>query len=332
MRIGRWTHGDTHGEGFVIEDAVVPFPEGATVQEVLAAGLAAAADLHDRADPAGGVPLSEVTLLAPLAPASVRDFAVFEEHVEGMSADSNGDPQVGEAWYESPTFYFTNPHQIFGTGHRITPPATERLDFELEIAVVVGGVGGRPGTDLSVVEAADHVFGYLIMNDWSARDIQAAEMRGHLGPAKGKDFATSLGPWIVTADEMAPFLDAEGFLAIRAEVYVNDELIGADLVSNMAWTFPELLVYSSRASRVVPGDVIGSGTVGNGGCLGELWGKAGGQLEPPPLQEGDVVRMTVEGLGELTGIVGRSRDAHPLPTARARPAPRSRSRVAEHAG
>lgn len=326
MKIARWTHGDTHGEGFVIDDAVVPFPEGATVREVLEAGLAIAADLYDRIDASQRIPLAEVALLSPLVPAAVRDFAVFEEHVEGMSADANGDPHVGDAWYESPTFYFTNPHQIFGTGHRITPPDTERLDFELEIAVVVGGVDGAPGTDLSVDEAPAHVFGYTIMNDWSARDIQSAEMRGHLGPAKGKDFATSLGPWIVTADEMAPFLDSEGFLAVRAEVYVNDTLIGADLVSNMAWTFPELLVYSSRASRIVPGDVLGSGTVGNGGCLGELWGKAGGELVPPPLREGDVVRMTVEGLGELTGTVGASRAPHPLPAARARPKQRARHR------
>lgn len=327
MKIARWTHGDTLGEGFVVDGAVIPFPDGATVAEVLAGGLTAAAGLHARADREPAVPLSEVSLLAPLVPAAVRDFAVFEEHVEGMSADADGVPHVGDAWYEAPTFYFTNPHQIFGTCQQIIPPATERLDFELEVAVVVGGVPGQPGTDLEAAEAADHIFGYTIMNDWSARDIQAAEMRGHLGPAKGKDFATSLGPWIVTADEMADFLDPEGGLAVRAEVYVNDTLVGADLVSNMAWTFPELLVYASRASRVVPGDVLGSGTVGNGGCLGELWGKAGGELIPPPLQEGDTVRMLVEGLGELTGTVGPSRAPHPLPPARRCPVPRSRRRT-----
>lgn len=248
------------------------------------------------------------------------------EHVEGMSADENGDPRVGAAWYESPTFYFTNPHQVFGTGHQIRPPVTERLDFELEVAVVVGGVDGHTGEDLDVEAAIGHTFGYVIMNDWSARDVQAAEMRKNLGPAKGKDFATSLGPWIVTADEMAEYLDPDGFLGVRAEVHVNDELIGADLLSNMAWTFPELMVYASRASRVAPGDVLGSGTVGNGGCLGELWGRAGGELVPPPLREGDVVRMTVEGLGELVGSVGSARPPHSLPTARRRPAPRARHR------
>ena len=327
MRIARWTHGDTRGEGFVVDDAVVPFPDGATVREVLTAGLPAATELHGRIDPRAGVPLSEVSLLAPLAPTSVRDFAVFEEHVEGMSADAGGRPRVGAAWYESPTFYFTNPHQVFGTGQTIAPPDTERLDYELEVAVVLGGITHDGGQDLTPASAAEHVFGYLVMNDWSARDLQAAEMRVHLGPAKGKDFATSLGPWIVTADEMAPYLDEDGFLAVRAEVYVNDELIGADLVSNMAWTFPELIAYASRASRVVSGDVLGSGTVGNGGCLGELWGKAGGELTPPPLQEGDVVRMTVEGLGDLVGAVGTfQRSPHRLPPARPRPAPRARRR------
>ena len=135
---------------------------------------------------------------------------------------------------------------------------------------------GSDGANLTPEAAASHIFGYTIMNDWSARDLQAREMKVRLGPAKGKDFGTSLGPWIVTADELAPFLDDDGFLAVRAEVFVNGELIGEDLVSNMGWPFPELVAYASRNSRVVPGDVLGSGTVGNGGCLGELWGRAGG--------------------------------------------------------
>lgn len=326
MRIARWNDAGVTGEGFIIKDSVVPFPDGSTVADVLSAGLTRAAELRERVDLRAFTPLSEVSLLSPLTPATVRDFAVFEEHVEGMSADEHGAPQVGAAWYESPTFYFTNPHQVFGTGYHIRPPVTERLDFELEVAVVVGAAEGSAGENLDLEAAGKHIFGYVIMNDWSARDIQAAEMRVHLGPAKGKDFATSLGPWIVTADEMEGYLDAEGFLAVRAEVYVNDVLIGEDLVSNMAWNFPELLVYASRASRVLPGDVLGSGTVGNGGCLGELWGKAGGELVPPPLQEGDVVRMVVEGLGELVGTVGPAVPPHPLPPARRRRVPRARRR------
>jgi 2-keto-4-pentenoate hydratase/2-oxohepta-3-ene-1,7-dioic acid hydratase in catechol pathway len=212
---------------------------------------------------------------------------------------------------------------VLGPGEQVRPPVTERLDFELEIAVVVGGVEGSDGTDLTPDAAASHIFGYTIMNDWSARDLQAREMKVRLGPAKGKDFGTSLGPWIVTADELAPFLDADGFLAVRAEVFVNGVLTGQDLVSNMGWPFPELVAYAARNSRVVPGDVLGSGTVGNGGCLGELWGRAGG-LTPPPLGEGDEVRMVVEGIGELTARVGAAVVAPPLPAARRRSRQRSR--------
>ena len=185
----------------------------------------------------------------------------------------------------------------------MSPPVTERLDFELEVAVVIGGVPGSDGANLTAEAAASHIFGYTIMNDWSARDLQSREMKVRLGPAKGKDFGTSLGPWIVTADELAPFLDEDGFLAVRAEVFVNGELVGDDLVSNMGWPFPELVAYASRNSRVVPGDVLGSGTVGNGGCLAELWGRRG-ELTPPPLAEGDEVRMVVEGIGELVARVG----------------------------
>jgi 2-keto-4-pentenoate hydratase/2-oxohepta-3-ene-1,7-dioic acid hydratase in catechol pathway len=132
---------------------------------------------------------------------------------------------------------------------------------------------------------------------------------------------TSLGPWIVTADELEPALDDDGFLAVRAEVRVNDELIGEDLVSNMGWPFAELIAYASRNSRVVPGDVLGSGTVGNGGCLGELWGRRG-ELTPPPLRPGDVVSMSVEGIGELTSRVGQPVTAPDVPRARIRTRPR----------
>ena len=180
-------------------------------------------------------------------------------------------------------------------------------------------------SNLTPEDAASVIFGYTIMNDWSARDLQGREMKVRLGPAKGKDFGTALGPWIVTADELEPFLDADGFLAIRAEVYVNGELIGEDLVSNAGWPFPEFVAYASRNSRVVPGDVLGSGTVGNGGCLGELWGRNGG-LVPPPLQEGDDVRMVVEGIGELVGTVGAAVPAPDVPPARPRPRLRRRGR------
>ncbi|WP_345762763.1 fumarylacetoacetate hydrolase family protein [Diaminobutyricibacter sp. McL0608] len=323
MRIARWDADGILAEGFVVGDGVVPFPDGLTVADVLARGLADAHQLFDEVRDADGTPLSDVQLLAPLVPAAIRDFVAFEEHVEGISASVDGKSEVVPEWYQAPTFYFTNPHTVLGPNDRVNPPVTERLDFELEVAAVLGRASGIGESNLTAADAASVIFGYTIMNDWSARDVQSREMKVRLGPAKGKDFGTSLGPWIVTADEFAPCVDAESFLAIRAEVFVNDELIGHDLVSNMGWPFGELVAYASRNSRVVPGDVLGSGTTGNGGCLAELWGRRG-ELTPPPLAEGDVVRMVVEGIGELVGIVGASVPAPELPSARVRSRARTR--------
>ncbi len=319
MKVARWQDGAETGEGFIIDGIVVPFPNGLRVAEVLARGLAGARELYGRVNHDGGRPLDAVQLLAPLVPAAIRDFVAFEEHVEGVSASVDGKSEVVPEWYEAPTFYFTNPHTVLGPGEPVVPPVTQRLDFELEIAAVLGGPGGA---NLAGDEAAEAIFGYTIMNDWSARDIQSREMKVRLGPAKGKDFGTSLGPWIVTPDELEPYVDGDGFLALRAEVFINGERVGEDLVSNMGWTFPELVSYASRNSRVVFGDVLGSGTVGNGGCLGELWGRRG-ELTPPPLTAGDEVRMVVEGIGELTGTVGTAVEGPLVPRARNR----SRARI-----
>lgn len=323
MRIARWRHDGHVGEGFVVGDAVVPFPRGLCVADVLAAGLAEVPVLAAEADGEASVPLADVELLAPLVPASVRDFVAFEEHVEGVTASIDGASHVVDEWYEFPSFYFTNPHSIIATGAELRPPTTERLDFELEVGAVIGAVAGSDGRDLDPAEAAGHIFGYTIFNDWSARDIQAREMKVRLGPAKGKDFATTLGPWIVTADEFAGLLDDEGFLPIGMEVFVNGDRIGHDLLSNMGWPFGDLIAYASRNSRVSPGDVLGSGTAGNGGCLAELWGR-NGELTPPPLAAGDEVIMRVEGIGEIRNTVGRAVHVPEIPPARHRSRARSR--------
>lgn len=324
MRLARWTTPDgVVSEGFVIEGHVVAFPDARRVADVLAVGIDATRELFDRVSVDDGIALEDVALLSPLVPTSIRDFVAFEEHVEGVSASVDGKSEVVPEWHQAPTFYFTNPHTVLGPDDAVIPPRTERLDFELEVAVVVGGVAGAEGRDLTSEDAASHIYGYTIMNDWSARDLQSREMRVRLGPAKGKDFGTALGPWIVTADELTEFLDDDGFLAIRAEVTVNGTVIGGDLVSNMGWPFPELVAYASRNSRIVPGDVLGSGTVGNGGCLAELWGRSG-TLEPAPLVTGDVVEMTVEGIGMLRGIVAAAPDVPPIPAARVRTRARER--------
>ncbi|BDZ44246.1 hydroxylase [Naasia aerilata] len=315
------------GEGLVLDGVVVPFPGGATVAEVLRDGLDAASGLDATArtaleqDPSRGIPLDAVRLLPPVVPPSIRDFVTFEEHVEGVSAGVEGKSHVADEWYDAPTFYFTNPHTVRATGDTVPVPESRRLDFELELAAVIGGVPGSTGETLDVDAAGSHIFGYTVMNDWSARDLQAREMKVRLGPCKGKDFGMTLGPWIVTADELAQFVDDDGFLAVRAEVRVNGTLVGEDLVSNMGWPFPELVAYASRNSVVVPGDVLGSGTVGNGGCLGELWGR-GSSI--PPLEPGDEVRMTIEGVGEIVNVVGERVPAPDLPRARQRTRARTR--------
>ncbi|GHE59038.1 hypothetical protein GCM10017771_82120 [Streptomyces capitiformicae] len=193
------------------------------------------------------------------------------------------------------------------------PPGSSVLDFELEVAVVIG----KEGRDLTPEQARDHIVGYTIFNDWSARDLQSAEMKVGLGPCKGKDTATTLGPYLVTTDELEKYRDEDGFLRLALTAFVNGELVGEDLLSNMSWTFEEMVAYASRGTWVRPGDVLGSGTCGNGGCLAELWGVRGRQ-DPPPLKPGDTVTLTVEGMGSVSNTVVAGADAVPLPPARRR--------------
>jgi 2-keto-4-pentenoate hydratase/2-oxohepta-3-ene-1,7-dioic acid hydratase in catechol pathway len=327
MRLARWRIPDdpVTREGLVVGGRVAELPAGVGIQDLLEAGLTRALEIG--ADVEAGMTGAEahigaVTLLPPLRPATIRDFVAFEEHVEGITASVDGASEVVPEWYEYPTFYFTNPHSVLATGDTVIPPAaTQRLDFELEVAAVIGAVPGRDGAHLSPAEAGEHIFGYTIMNDWSARDVQAREMKVRLGPIKGKDFGTTLGPVIVTADEVHDLVDADGFLQLELEGRINGVTIGTDLLGNMGWPFPELVAYASRDTRVVPGDVLGSGTCGRG-CLAELWGRAG-ELTPPPLVAGDEVVLRVERLGEVRNVIGDARPTPGIPPAR----PRSRART-----
>jgi 2-keto-4-pentenoate hydratase/2-oxohepta-3-ene-1,7-dioic acid hydratase in catechol pathway len=263
------------------------------------------------------VPLVEAALLAPIEPPTIRDFSVFEQHISGVIKDANPDATVPPVWYESPFCYFTNPNALTGPGDDIpVPPGCRRLDLELEVGAVIG----RSGRDLAPGEAGEHIAGYTIFNDWSARDLQMAEMRLGLGMCKGKDFANTLGPWIVTPDELERYIEGDR-LALELRAEVNGGALGTDTLANMAWSFPELVSYASRGTWVRPGDVLGSGTCGNG-CLLELWGRRGRDCLPP-LAPGDVVSLHVEGIGTLTNAVVAGVEPHALPRARSgRPAPR----------
>jgi 2-keto-4-pentenoate hydratase/2-oxohepta-3-ene-1,7-dioic acid hydratase in catechol pathway len=167
--------------------------------------------------------------------------------------------------------------------------------------------------------ARDLIAGYTIFNDWSARDLQRREMRVGLGPAKGKDTANTLGPWVVTADELELYR-RDGRLDLDLRVAINGTPFGDDSLANMGWSFEEMLAYASRGTWVRPGDVLGSGTCGSG-CLAEIWGRRGA-IDPPPLGPGDVVTITVEAIGTLSSTLVAGAD--PVPVPRARPATRRR--------
>ena len=204
MRIGRVDHEGSPRAAVVDGDTV----------RVLAAEVGTfdllGADGGDRDRLAGRVEtevsLDQAALLAPVEPPTIRDFSVFEQHISGVIKDANPDATVPPVWYESPFCYFTNPNALTGPGEDIpVPPGCRRLDLELEVGAVIG----RPGRDLAPGEAGEYIAGYTIFNDWSARDLQMAEMKLGLGMCKGKDFANTLGPWIVTTDELETYVDAD---------------------------------------------------------------------------------------------------------------------------
>ena len=192
-------------------------------------------------------------LLVPILPSSLRDFLAFEDHVR-RGAERRG-TEVPAAWHEFPVYYKGNHRSVLGPDEDVAWPSfAEVLDFECEVACIVG----RQGRDLNEAEAAGTIFGYTMMNDWSARDLQAKEMSAWLGPAKSKDFATSLGPCIVTPDE----LDTGNVpLAVR----VDGQVWAEGNLGDARWTFSQMIAYVSRGEDVWPGDVYGSGTFG-GGC------------------------------------------------------------------
>ncbi|MFD3450435.1 fumarylacetoacetate hydrolase family protein [Microbacteriaceae bacterium 4G12] len=237
--------------------------------------------------------LEEVTLCAPLPnPGSIRDFYAFEQHVK--TARGRRGLDVALEWYEIPVFYFTNHRAVIGTNDKvICPRGSEKLDYELEIACIIG----KEGRNISRVQAEEYIFGYCILNDWSARDIQAQEMKVGLGPAKGKDFATSLGPYIVTKDELEPYRMQDRY-DLQMKATVNGKQLSGGNYKDIHYTFAEMIERASANVTLYPGDVIGSGTVGTG-CILELGTETW-------LQAGDVVELEITGLGVLRNEIYKS--------------------------
>jgi fumarylacetoacetate (FAA) hydrolase len=233
--------------------------------------------------------LSNVRIRPPISrPPTIRDFYAFEDHVKAARARRG--LQIPEEWYEFPAFYYSNPTMLYGQEDEVPYPSyTKALDYELEVACIIG----KGGTNIREEEAETRIAGYTIMNDWSARDIQQPEMKIGLGPAKAKDFATSLGPWLVTPDELQDKKSAPGKFDLRMKATVNGKQLSDGNMKNMHWTFSQMIARASQSVEVKVGEVFGSGTVGTGSLL-EIGQDAHQWLKP-----GDRVELEVERLGVL---------------------------------
>ena len=299
MKVARIEHEGAARTAIVADDGVQMLASEIGVLDVLV-------------DPslATGERVADVRFLAPIEPPTIRDFSVFEQHIAGVVKNAGPDIPVPPVWYASPFCYFSNPHAVTGPGDEIAmPPGCVDLDLELELAAVIG----RPGRDLAPDEAEGWIAGYTIFNDWSARDLQRHELALGLGFCKAKDFANTLGPWIVTPDELEPYR-RDDRLDLRMTASINGRELGSDTAASMAWSWGELVSYASRGTWVRPGDVLGSGTCG-GGCLMEQWGRHG-RDGYPPLKPGDTVSLTIEGIGTLENTVVPGADVIELPRAR----------------
>ena len=227
--------------------------------------------------------LANVHVTAPLPnPPSLRDFIAFENHIAATSK-RRGQP-IPPEWYKAPVYYKGNHRTIIGPDHDLSWPLnTSKLDYELELACVIG----RKGIDLSEQDAADYIAGYTIMNDFSARDIQFQEMACRLGPAKGKDFATAIGPCIVTPDEISDLA------SLHMIARVNGELWSEGRFGSIHWSFSQMIEHVSRGEAIYPGDLFGSGTVG-GGCGLEF---------DRYLKPGDVIELEIQPIGVLRTVI-----------------------------
>ena len=297
MQIVRYLHNKFPHLGVISHGRILDLPEGMTVLQVLNLPRPERDYLEGQAGKRFNAPMDSVVLLPPVEPKAMRDYVSFEGHIAGMKKSEPGDGSVPKHWYEAPVFYFMNPHTIYGGNADVPAPAyTQKLDYELEVAVILK----KPAVNITPEEAEDYIAGYCILNDWSARDAQKAEMSVGLGPSKGKDFATTLGPWITTPDSLEKYREGDRY-NLDMSVSVNGVRLGGDNLKNQSWSFAQMISHASRSSYVGAGDVLGSGTA-HTGCLAELW-NAGNTDAPSTLKPGDIVEMTVTGLGTIRNRV-----------------------------
>jgi 2-keto-4-pentenoate hydratase/2-oxohepta-3-ene-1,7-dioic acid hydratase in catechol pathway len=238
----------------------------------------AAADHDDDAV----LPLTDLAWAPSVDPPAMLDFAAFEQHL--VNAHARGKKELSDVFYERPVYYKMDPVTVIGHGDTVRwAGESSYMDYELELGLVIGSAG----SDLQPDSGRDHLFGVTVLNDFTARDVQSREMPSGFGPAKGKDFATALGPWVTTTDE----LDLDDLTMLAR---VNGEEWSRGSTSTLTWSIGELLAYASRSGVLVPGEVIGSGTVGLG-CGLELY---------KSLQPGDVIELEIEGIGVLRNTIG----------------------------
>lgn len=320
-RVGLWVDGRTYDLGKAagrlkekeysniidfLDDGEKAMEAGNKVVEAIKAGKIEDFERHTK-------------ILAPVPhPRSLRDAYAFRQHVE--TARKNRGREMIPEFDLFPVFYFSNHNAIYGEGEiEVEIDQLEWLDFELEAAIVIG----KGGKNIRAGDAGRHVAGYMIMNDFSARKMQMDEMKLNLGPAKGKDFATALGPQLVTPDELVDFRIEDGpagrhDMVMRA--YYNGELVSEGNFKDMNWSFAEIIERCSYGVELYPGDVIGSGTVGTG-CFLEINGtrareadSKGERYDPVWLKEGDVIELDITGLGKLRNVIVKSSSGHSLKT------------------
>jgi 2-keto-4-pentenoate hydratase/2-oxohepta-3-ene-1,7-dioic acid hydratase in catechol pathway/glyoxylase-like metal-dependent hydrolase (beta-lactamase superfamily II) len=309
MKWVTYRDGASESIGVLAGDLIHLAPPGVTLLELIgrgADGLRAAGEeaLHS----ASAVRLDDVTLMAPIPrPPSIRDSLCFLEHMRNCQAALGAGRVLSDTWYRIPAFYFACPATVLGPyDDAPAAPGSAWQDFELEIAAVIGA----SGKDLTVEEAEKAIIGYMIFNDWSARDLQQMESQLAIGQGKGKDSGVTLGPYLVTPDELEPYR-RDGKLSLQVTALVNETVIGSGSTAQMDWTFGEVISYASRGVTLTPGDVIGSGTVPT--CtLVEHLNPAALESFPGWLHDGDVVTLQVQGLGETRQTVRASRAPHPL--------------------